>query len=383
MDRTIVDFLHATIRARGSDLHLSVGLPPSVRVDGEIKRMQFNNLTDEDVDELVMSVLSDSQRAKLEENLELDFALGIDSVGRFRGNVHYNRGAMEAVFRHIQDEIPELEDLGHKRAIEKLCHLKEGLVLVTGITGSGKSSTLASMMKRIAESRKGVLITVEDPIEFILEHGSSVVKQREVGIDTHSFANALKHALRQDPDVIMVSELRDLETIQAAVTAAETGHLVLGTLHTIDAPKTLDRMIDAFPADQQSQIIAQLANCLKAVVSQKLLKKKSGKGRVLAEELMLMNQSIRTCLRERKFEQIQGLIEIAQKEGMFTIDHHLVELMKADKISVDVAYNACRDETLLNKYIETKKLTHEPKATTKHHKSRPKTTELIKLPQPE
>lgn len=354
MERTIVDFLHATIRAKGSDLHLSVDLPPSVRVDGEVKRMEFDKLTKETVSDLVMSVLNDTQRAKLEENLELDFALNIDKVGRFRGNIHYNRGSMEAVFRHIQEEIPELESLGHKHAVEKLCHLKEGLVLVTGITGSGKSSTLASMMKRISETRRGVLITVEDPIEFILEHGDSVVKQREVGLDTHSFGNALKYALRQDPDVIMVSELRDIETIQAAVTAAETGHLVLGTLHTMDAPKSLDRLIDAFPANQQSQVVAQLANCLKAVVSQKLIKPKKGKGRVLVEELMLMNHSIRTCLRERKFEQIQGLMEIAQHEGMFTIDHHLVELLKKDLISVDVAYNACRDETLLNKYIEEK-----------------------------
>ncbi len=354
MNRTIVDFLHATKRAGGSDLHLSVGLPPSVRVDGKIKRMEYEALTEETVTSLVMSVLSDSQRARLEEHLELDFALNIEKVGRFRGNIHYNRGAMEAVFRHIEQKIPEMEELGHRKSVERLCHLKEGLVLVTGITGSGKSSTLASMVKRITESRTAVVITVEDPIEFIFEHGKGVVKQREVGLDTRSFANALKYALRQDPDVIMVSELRDIETIQAAVTAAETGHLVLCTLHTMDAPKTLDRLIDAFPANQQSQIIAQLANCLRGVVSQKLLPKKSGKGRVLIEELMLMNHSIRTCVRERKFEQIQGLIEIAQKEGMFTIDHHIVEKLKQDEISIDVAYDNCRDETLLNKYVQNK-----------------------------
>ncbi len=354
MDRTIVDFLHATKRAKGSDLHLSVGLPPSVRVDGVIKRMEFNALTEDDVADLVTSVLNDGQRAKLQENLELDFALNIDTVGRFRGNIHFNRGAMEAVFRLIEQDIPELSTLGHKRSVEQLCSLKEGLVLITGTAGSGKSSTLASMMQRISETRHGVLITVEDPIEFLLDHGKCVVKQREVGLDTHSFAKALKYALRQDPDVIMISELRDIETIQAAVTAAETGHLVLATLHTIDAPRSLGRLIDAFPAIQQSQIVAQLANSLKAVVSQKLVTPKRGEGRILVEELMLMNQSIRTCLRDRKLEQIQGLMEIAQGEGMFTIDHHLVELLKKDKITLDVAYEVCRDETLIDDYIEKK-----------------------------
>ncbi len=360
MDRTIVDFLHATNRAGGSDLHLSVDLPPSVRVDGEIKRMEFAPLTADDVDELVMSVITDNQRQKLEEHLELDFALNVASVGRFRGNIHYNKGSMEAVFRHIKEDIPDISTLGHKHIVEKLCELKEGLILITGNTGSGKSSTLSSMVQRITHSRRGVIITIEDPIEFVIPHGHCVVKQREIGIDTLTFASALKHSLRQDPDVIMVSELRDSETIQAAITAAETGHLVLGTLHTIDAPKSLDRLIDAFPSQQQSQIIAQLGNCLKAVVCQKLLKKKVGKGRVLAEEVMLMNQAIRTSLRDRKFEQIQGYMEIAKKEGMFTIDQHLVELMEAGKISVDVAYKACRDETILNQYIEAKSAEQSP-----------------------
>jgi len=213
MNSSIVELLKAMIQFKGSDLHLSVGLPPAIRVDGEVKRLDMDVLTDETNTKLVMSVLTDKQRAELEENLDLDFALNIDGVGRFRGNAHYTRGSMEAVFRHIKQNISQLEDLGHMPSVANLCNLRAGLVLVTGVTGSGKSSTLASMMKRIADTRRGVIITIEDPIEYILEHGHSVVKQREIGQDTNSFTSAIKFALRQDPDVIMVSELRDLETL--------------------------------------------------------------------------------------------------------------------------------------------------------------------------
>ncbi|MGJ8655912.1 MAG: type IV pilus twitching motility protein PilT [Akkermansiaceae bacterium] len=356
MDRTIVDYLHALVRAEGSDLHLSVGMAPSLRVAGEVRQLKADTLTEESLYGLLMSILTDSQRAKLEENLELDFALNIDNVGRFRGNAHYIRGAVEATFRHILDVIPTLDELGHKRILKQLSHMKDGLVLITGVTGSGKSSTLAAMVNLISQQKKGVIITVEDPIEYVFSHGKSVVKQREVGADTHTFGAALKYALRQDPDVIMVSELRDMETIQAAITAAETGHLVLGTLHTIDAPRSLDRLIDVFPSRQQSQIIAQLANCLRAVVSQRLIKTVKSERRVLAEEVMLVNQPIRNCIRERKFEQIDGLIEIGGKDGMFTIDHHLVELLRKEKITVDEAYNASRDNTVIDSYIKEKKL---------------------------
>ncbi len=355
MERTIVDYLHALVRADGSDLHLSVGMPPSLRVLGELCPLKADALREEDLLSLVMSVLTDSQRAKLEENFELDFALNIDGVGRFRGNAHYIRGAVEATFRHIQDVVPSLDELGHKQILKKLCQIQDGLVLVTGVTGSGKSSTLAAMVNLISQQRKGVIITVEDPIEFVFTHGHSLVKQREVGADTRSFGAALKYALRQDPDVIMVSELRDMETIQAAITAAETGHFVLGTLHTIDAPRTLDRLIDVFPSGQQSQIIAQLANCLRAVVSQRLIKTDKGKKRVLAEEVMLVSHPIRNCIRERKFEQIDGLIEIGGKDGMFTIDHHLVELLKKNKITVDEAYHNSRDNTVIDSFLKEKK----------------------------
>ena len=351
MDRTIVDFLHALVKIKGSDLHLSVGVPPSIRVNGELKPLKADALSEDDTYELLMSVLTDSQRAKLEENLELDFALNIENVGRFRGNAHYIRGAVEATFRYIVDVIPTLDELGHKRQIKDLCGTKDGLVLVTGVTGSGKSSTLAAMVNLISQLTRGVIITVEDPIEYLFTHGKSMIKQREVGTDTRTFDAALKYALRQDPDVIMVSELRDMETIQAAITAAETGHLVLGTLHTIDAPRSLDRMIDVFPVNQQSQIIAQLANCLRGVVSQKLIKTSKSSKRVLAEEVMLVNNAIRNCIRDRKFEQIDGLIEIGRKDGMFTIDQHLCELIKTDKITAEEAYLASRDHTVIDNFL--------------------------------
>lgn len=348
----IVELLQAMVNHRGSDLHLSVGAPPSIRVDGELRPVSTEPLDRDTSYQMVMGILSEAQRAALEENLELDFAVSVTGLGRFRGNAHYNRGSLEAAFRHIRAEIPDLPTLGHEPVLESLCKLQRGLVLVTGITGSGKSTTLASMVKRISETRSGVIISVEDPIEYVFQHGRSLIKQREIGNDTLSFSRALRHVLRQDPDVILVSELRDYETMQAAVTAAETGHLVLSTLHTIDAPKALDRMIDAFPADQQGQIIAQLANCLQAVVSQHLLPHASGQGRVLASEVMMMNYAIRNCLRGRKFEQILGLIEIGRNEGMHTIDESLSKLLRQRVILGEDALGHCRDREAIQKVID-------------------------------
>jgi twitching motility protein PilT len=329
----IVELLQAMVNHNGSDLHLSVGAPPAIRVDGALRSISAESLDRDTSYQLVMGILSESQRAALEENLELDFAVSVAGLGRFRGNAHYNRGSLEAAFRHIRAEIPDLPTLGHEPILESLCQLQRGLVLVTGITGSGKSTTLASMVKRISETRSGVIISVEDPIEYIFHHSRSLIK-------------------RQDPDVILVSELRDYETMQAAVTAAETGHLVLSTLHTIDAPKALDRMIDAFPADQQGQIIAQLANCLQAVVSQRLLPHAGGQGRVLASEVMMMNYAIRNCLRTRKFEQILGLIEIGRNEGMHTIDESLTKLLRQRVILPAEALAHCRDREAIQVVID-------------------------------
>ncbi len=347
--RDLLDYLRMAVEHGGSDLHITAGAPPAARVYGSLVPLEEFNLEDDACQEMILSVLTDSQRARLEEDWELDFALHVQGIGRFRGNAHYNRGIIEGAFRHIPEEIPDLQTLGHWPVVESLCQLQEGLILITGMTGSGKSTTLASMVQRISQQRSGVIVSVEDPIEFVFQHDKSIVKQREVGADTHSFAQALRHVLRQDPDVILVSEMRDLETLRTAITAAETGHLVISTLHTIDAPKALDRIIDVFPADQQGQIIAQLSNALEAVISQRLLPRADGAGRILASEIMLMNHGIRAVLRQRKFEQILGLMEIAQADGMRTIDDSIEDLFKRELITYPDALSHCRDRARLEK----------------------------------
>jgi len=298
---------------------------------------------------LILDTLTETQRSELEQNLELDFAIQVGDIGRFRGNAHYISGHVEASFRHIPTDIPTLAQLGHYPVIEDICQLRRGLILVTGITGSGKSTTMASMVQRISETRSGVIITIEDPIEFIFSHLSCLVKQREVGRDTHSFSKALRQSLRQDPDVIVVSELRELETIRIALTAAETGHLVIATLHTMDAPQSIDRLVDVFPADQQQQIIAQLANVCEAIVSQRLIPRANGQGRVLASEVLRMNHGLRTCIRERKIEQVVVLMEIGQGDGMHTIDECLANLVNSQQITEQEALFNCRDRKRFTK----------------------------------
>jgi twitching motility protein PilT len=342
--RDLVDYLELTCERGGSDLHMAVDAPPMARVHGILSPLEDFNLDRETCQALILDGLTETQRATLEEAWELDFALQVEGVGRFRGNVHFNRGRMEAAFRHIPAEIPELDVLGHAEIVEKLCEIREGLIVVTGITGSGKSTTLASMVKRISERRSGVIVSIEDPIEYVFEHSMALVKQREVGTDTHSFGAALRHVLRQDPDVILVSEMRDLETIRTAITASETGHLVLSTLHTIDAPKALDRLIDVFPPDQQNQIVAQLANALQAIIAQRLMPRADGKGRVLATEVMMMNHGVRACLRTKKFEQLIGLMEIGGGEGMHTFDESLGGLFAAKLITEEEAMAHARDQ---------------------------------------
>jgi len=349
--KKVTDYLRMTVEHAGSDLHLTSGAPPAARVDGALKPLEEFCLNDDVCKSLIMDTLTEAQRAELEKNWELDYAIQVGQIGRFRGNVHYTCGHIEASFRHIPTAIPDLASLGHYPIIEHICQLRRGLILLTGITGSGKSTTLASMIKRISETRSGVIITVEDPIEFIHPHLSSLVKQREVGTDTKTFPNALRQALRQDPDVIVVSELRDLETIRIALTAAETGHLVIATLHTMDAPQTVDRLVDVFPPEQQQQIIAQLANVCEAIVSQRLIMHADGQGRVLATEVMRMNHGLRTCIRERKIEQVVGLMEIGHNEGMHTIDESLAQLLKTQQITTQEALFNCRDR----KRFETQK----------------------------
>ncbi|CAN5242195.1 type IV pilus twitching motility protein PilT [soil metagenome] len=343
----LIDYLEMVLARGGSDLHIAVGTPPAARIDGLVVPLAEDPLEPDDTRTLIFAILTESQRSRLENDLELDFALHVDGLGRFRGNAHFTKSSVEAAFRHIPDSIPDLADLGHGASVERLCERSRGLVLVTGITGSGKTTTLASMVQRILSRRECVAITIEDPIEYILHHGRGIVKQRQIGLDTHSFPNALRAALRQDPDVILVSELRDRETIQTAITAAETGHLVIGTLHTIDAPKTIDRLVDVFPAEQQAQITTQLANCLLAIVTQRLIKREDAPGRVLASELMLNNNAIAATIRERRVEQMLGLIEIGRAEGMHTLDASLAHLLVGGYISYEDAIAHCRDEEFI------------------------------------
>lgn len=341
----LIQLLSGTVSQGASDLHLTADAPPLIRLNGELVPLMENALGAEPCREVIFGVLTETQRSRLEQDWELDFALQVDEVGRFRGNAHYSRGALEAAFRYIPHEIPDLADLGHRPSIFPICDLQRGLVLVTGVTGSGKSTTVAAMLKTISERRSGVIVTIEDPIEFIFPNSHSIFKQREVGSDTHSFTEALRHVLRQDPDVIFVGELRDPETISAAVTAAETGHLVLGTLHTIDAPKAIDRIIDAFPADQQPQVIAQMANALEAVISQRLIPGATGGRRVLTTEMLVANTAVRATIREKRWEQIVGLLEIGAKDGMHTYDDSLTELYANRLITKEEALANARDKS--------------------------------------
>jgi len=339
----IIEFLALTVERGGSDLHLCAGSQAMIRLHGDLVPASDQVLDAETVRELIYSIFTENQRARFEETWELDFALMVSGLGRFRSNAHYSRGAVEATFRHIPDTIPSIDDLGLPPIVKRLCALEQGLILVTGITGSGKTTTLAAMVEEINASRTGVIISVEDPIEYVFQHNLCRVKQREIGTDTKSFPDALKHVLRQDPDVILISEMRDLETISAAITAAETGHLVLATLHTIDAPKAIDRIVDAFPPDQQSQIIAQLANALQAIIAQRLLPKADGTGRVACTEVMVMNDGIRALLRDRRFQQVLSMIEIGSKDGMNTFDESVANLYAAGLITQDEALLNARD----------------------------------------
>jgi twitching motility protein PilT len=343
MARDITEYLRETVVRGGSDLHLSAWAAACVRINGTLHTLDDSPLDPSTVRGLILDTLTETQRATLEQELELDYALQVDGVGRFRGNVHMARGNVEAAFRFISQEIPDLDQLGHHEAVARFCSLRSGLILITGITGSGKSTTLASMVKRISDTRSGVIISLEDPIEFIFQHSACLVKQREVGDDTRSFPRALRQALRQDPDVIVVSELRDLDTIRIALTAAETGHLVLATLHTPDAPQTIDRLVDVFPADQQPQIVAQLASALEGIICQRLIPRADGQGRILASEVLVPGHGIRNCIRERKLEQIVGMMEIGTRDGNRTIDQSIELLLNAGYITREQAIFHCRE----------------------------------------
>ncbi len=333
----ISELLAFSVKNKASDLHLSAGLPPMIRVHGDVRRINVPALEHRQVHGMVYDIMNDGQRKFYEENLECDFSFEIPNLARFRVNAFVqNRGAA-AVMRTIPSKVLSLEDLKAPKSFVDICDQPRGLVLVTGPTGSGKSTTLAAMVDHINNNEYGHILTVEDPIEFVHESKKCLMNQREVGPHTLSFANALKSALREDPDIILVGEMRDLETIRLAMTAAETGHLVFGTLHTSSAAKTVDRIIDVFPAAEKEMIRAMLSESLRAVISQALLKTKDGTGRVAAHEIMLGTPAIRNLIREAKVAQMYSAIQTGQNLGMQTIDQCLTDLVKRNVIAAGEA----------------------------------------------
>lgn len=343
-DLDLVGALRTMLQLGASDLHITTGAPPMLRLDGELKAIEgTERLMPDNIQRTLYTILTQKQREMFEEHLELDFSYALVGEARFRVNMYRQRDSVGAAFRVIPYEIKPLEALGIPPTVANLAAKPRGLVLVTGPTGSGKSTTLASLVDLVNRNRAGHIMTVEDPIEFLHKHRKSLVNQREVGADTHSFANALKHVLRQDPDVILVGELRDLETIQVAITAAETGHLVFGTLHTQDAAQTIDRIIDVFPAEQQAQIRTQLGTAIQGVVSQALVRRSDGPGRAVAVEVMVATPAIRNLIREGKTHQIYSSLQAGSREGMQTMDQHLAELVRLGRISYETGVETCHN----------------------------------------
>lgn len=348
----LVTVLKTAVQAGASDIHICVGKPPMMRLNGQVVPVAegLPPLSADQSNALIYSALYDEQRSKFEENWELDCSFAVTGISRFRLNVLKARNGVEAVMRVIPSVIPTPEQLGLSPAVVNLTNIPKGLVLVTGPTGSGKSTTLAAMLDLINQKRRGHMLTIEDPIEFTYEAKSCIIRQREIGQHTKSFNNALRAALREDPNVILVGEMRDLETIQLTITAAETGHLSFATLHTQDAPSTVDRIIDVFPPHQQAQVRVQLAASLQAVVSQILLPRKDGKGRVAAREVMIMTSAISNIIREGKTHMIYSAIETGAKYGMVPMDKALSALVTANLVAFDVAMSKAHDQETFKKF---------------------------------
>jgi twitching motility protein PilT len=337
------DLLLLCIEKKSSDIHVTENEPPILRVDGKIIRTHLPVLDKQELKKMIYGILTNPQKEIFERDLELDFSLALPGLDRFRVNIHMQRGSVEAALRRVPLVIPSIEELRLPPIVVDLARKPNGFVLVTGPTGVGKTTTLAAMINLINNEREALIICIEDPIEFTFTNKKSIIKQREVYSDTHSFAEALRHALRQDPNVIVVGEMRDLETISTTLTAAETGHLVLATLHTPDAPQTIERIIDVFPPYQQPQVKLQLADSLQGVVSQLLLPRADGQGRVLATEVMIANSGIRNLIREQEIEQIPTLMQTGGQYGMKTMDKSLKELFHQGLITLDVAMSKVKN----------------------------------------
>jgi len=338
MALSLSDLLKRMLEMSGSDLHITTNSPPQIRVHGHLVPLDLPQLTPAETKQLAYSVMTDAQKHRFEETLELDFSFGVKGLSRFRANLFNQRGAVGAVFRAIPYEIKPFDALGLPAVVKTMCEKPRGLILVTGPTGSGKSTTLAAMIDKINNEDKGHIVTIEDPVEYLHGHKSCIVNQRELFADTHSFSNALKSVLRQDPDVVLIGEMRDLETIEAALRIAETGHLTFGTLHTNSAAQTINRIIDVFPAHQQSQIRAQLSFVLEGILCQSLLPKASGKGRCLTMEILVPNSAIRNLIREDKIHQIYSMMQTGQAQfGMQTSNQSLASLYFKKQITLTTA----------------------------------------------
>ena len=350
------ELLEQMVKMEASDLHLTVGSPPVIRVDGKLQRLNYDMLNSEETKKLGYSMLNEKQKMKFEQNSELDFSFGIEKMSRFRCNMFMQRGNLAVAIRQIPYKIKTFEELGLPQVISDLSKLPRGLVLVTGPTGSGKSTTLASIIDKINKERPVHIITVEDPIEYLHRHQTALINQREVYSDTASFASALKYALREDPDVVLVGEMRDLETIESALSISETGHLAFATLHTNSAAESINRIIDAFPSNQQEQIRVALSFCLQAIISQTLIPKIGG-GRSLAMEILVVTPAIRALVRDDKVHQIYSMIQSGQKFGMKTMNQSLSELYQKGKITINDAMNYSHSPQELGEMLSKQKAT--------------------------
>lgn len=349
---TIEELLITAKENKASDVHITVGLPPKMRINGILVDMDYPRLLPPDTEAVISTMMSDKRLQQFEELGEIDFSYSIPQIGRYRVNVFHQRGSMAASIRLVSTKIPLPEELGILKSVVDLYQKKRGLVLVTGPTGSGKSTTLASIIDRINSMREVHVITLEDPIEYLHNHKKAMVNQREVGLDTHSYSNALRAALREDPDVILVGEMRDLETISTAITAAETGHLVLSTLHTIGAASTIDRIVDVFPPHQQQQIRVQLSMVLESVISQQLIPTADKKSRVAAFEVMHSTPAIKNLIREAKSPQINSTIQTSKKLGMQTMDDAIFDLYMKGDIDKENAVSYAQDSQIMEKRID-------------------------------